>query len=51
MGQSILFAVLLSATVLLGMLPATTTSRTGWKAVLLPFAWVGATLLILSWGL
>jgi hypothetical protein len=49
MGQSILFAVLLSATALLGMLPATT-RRTGWQAVLLPFAWVGATLLILSWG-
>jgi hypothetical protein len=47
MGQSILFAVLLSASVLLGMLPATT-PRSGWKALLLPLLWIGATLVIWS---
>ena len=47
MGQSILFAVLLSATVLLGMLPVTT-PRSGWKALLLPLVWIGTTLIIWS---
>jgi hypothetical protein len=49
MGHSILFAVLLSATALLGVLPATTPRRRS-HALLLPFAWVGTTLVILSWS-
>jgi len=47
MGRSILFSVLLSATVLMGTLPITASMK-GWRAFLAPFVWVGANAVIWS---
>ena len=49
MGQVILFSVLASGAVLLGMLHATK-PVTGWKALLLPLFWIGTTLAIMGWS-